>query len=331
MTSPLSMSWRRATLHAALLLPLLALSGCGDAATAVDPYYGTVDATAFDAKFLPSTDKKACPGGPCYAPQQGYAHGKAFFFYNLGAVGTKALGTLTPASAKTVFDFPTGCDGKTDFDAGSDAYPHDTQFPIFSALPLATTAFGVNVLPLVISHGVNNVTGNVCNDLKDAASIGPAGGPPGHFGATDGDVGPVLIRAVVDASAPLNPGTSGVKLTAQRGWYRGLQLSYLEGGEVPVDAKGNLAAMDGVILDPTSAGFFAKPTDAKVVLLPAVPGEAGYSPIVRLHDFTLPAGKLPGDYKGLCGGSLGACAASDLDVTTAKSAFNTIFIAASAP
>lgn len=332
MTSPSLTSWPRA-LRCALALSFVAsLPACGSAATDVDPYYGTIDATALDAKFLPATDRKTCPSGPCYAPQVGYAHGKPFYFYNLGAVPTKTLGTLTTAAAKPVYDFPTGCDAKLDFDAQRDAFPHDTQFPIFAALPLATSAFGVNVLPLYRSTGVNNLSGNVCNDLKDAASIGPAGGPPGHFGATAGDAGDVVLRAVVDASAPLNPGVSGLKLTTKRGWYRGLQLSYLEGGPVPVDDKGNLQAMDGVILDPSSAGFFSKPTDPRVVILPFVPGEAGYSPIVRLHDFVLPAGKAFGSITGLCSGDISdGCTATDLDPALAKSAFNTIFIVASAP
>jgi hypothetical protein len=115
----------------------------------------------------------------------------------------------------------------------------------------------------------------------------------------------------------------------QQGWYRGLMLGYLDGGQVPVDAQGQLVAMDGVLLSP--AGATSRPSDPKAVLLPFLPGEAGYSPIVRLRPFTLPAGKSLGAFTGLC--RAGAeCAASELDESQVTSpASLTLFIVASAP
>jgi hypothetical protein len=64
------------------------------------------------------------------------------------------------------------------------------------------------------------------------------------------------------------------------------------------------------------------------VLLPYQPGDAGYSPMVRLHDFH--SSKSAGFYKGVCPIGAATCPATYVKLSDATpSAFNTIFIAAS--
>ena len=328
-------SLNRTTLLATCLLNAFGLLafGCGaDAKNQPDPFYGVIDASALDAKLLPSTDKKVCPKGPCYPGQQGFAHGKPFYFYNLGALVTSTLPPLTASLAAPVFTLAQ-CAAGPAFDPQADAYPRDAQFPLFSALPLASPQPNVTVWPLVRQTPVLGASATVCNDLKDAGSIKREGtANPGRLGAFADAPAGVFLWAVVDqAGATLSPGSPSLKVAVTPGWFRGLLLGYLDGGKVPLDSAQGLVTMDGVILNPSTPGVFAKPTDSKVVLLPFVPGEAGYSPIVRLHGFTLPAGESPGRYTGICTTGVG-CAATDVDFTLAsKSAFNTLLIAASAP
>jgi hypothetical protein len=302
-----------------LLITALLAASCGRRASAGDPYNGVIDASVLDAKFLPVTDRKLCPSGNCYPGQEAYAHGASLFFYNLGAPVSSSLGTLTAAHAAPVFELGS-CVGDAAFDPQQDAFSNEKQLPVFSALPVASTST-TPVLPLVRVVPVVGRNGSACNELKDSASVGDSAGAPGE----------VKLRAVIDSlGAVLRPGSPKLKVGIEQGWFRGLLLGYLDGGTVPVDAKGNLVAMDGVILNPGDA-VFARPTDPRAVLLPFVPGESGYSPIVRLHGFTLPAGKALGDYTGICVSGVG-CGPNEVDYTLAsKSAFNTLFIAASAP
>jgi hypothetical protein len=57
--------------------------------------------------------------------------------------------------------------------------------------------------------------------------------------------------------------------------------------------------MGAAILNPSSSTF-SKPTDKDVVILPYAPGDPNYSPILTLHNYTLPSGKNFGDIKGIC-------------------------------
>src|SRR5262249_40859832 len=98
-----------------LLAALLAVVACGEASkNTPDPYRGTVDATAFDSRFLPSTDKTRCPSGPCYPYQLGYEGGNQIHFFNFGATQTKnfpvdqANATQIPVTlANTAYAFTT--------------------------------------------------------------------------------------------------------------------------------------------------------------------------------------------------------------------------------
>jgi hypothetical protein len=112
----------------------------------------------------------------------------------------------------------------------------------------------------------------------------------------------------------------------QYGWFEGLQFAYLNGGPVPENPQdsSSLAYMDGVLLDP--AGTFSKTTTAGAIILPAIPGEPGYSPMVRVHDFTMPAGAALGTYTSLCPTGIN-CAPNEVDMTQVQyPAFNTMFI-----
>lgn len=311
---------RRAALPLALIL-----GGCGAAPSQGDAYKGVIDGSALDAKLLPGK----CGSQPCYQQLTAYAKGSPVYFYLLGAQATSTLPPLKAANAPAVYRLPDGqCEPVAGYDPMRDAYPSQSQFPIFTALPTAARA-GVLVLPFVSVVDAVGAGGFPCNAVKDATSVATDGGT-GRFGLQpDPAKSPtVSLWAVVDPAAPLNPASPDSTLATAYGWYRGLLLTYLDGGPVPVSAGGELQAMDGVILDPAGVTTFAKPTDPKVVLLPYRPGEPGYSPIVRLHSWRLPAGRVGGDYTGLCLSGM-SCGPKEVNFTqAAPAAFNTIFIAA---
>jgi hypothetical protein len=295
-----------------LLAVLLALGACGEASkNAPDPYYGTVDTTAFDTRFVPSTNKTSCPNGACYPYQLGYEGGNQIHFFNFGATPTKnfpvdqAGATQIPvAVANSAYQFAE-CTPRP-YDTFADSFDPSVQFPIFAKLPLATTNTKAFLLPLAAVYAVDGVTGENCNDLKNASSIGPQIGPAGKFGAQASNVVQYHFWAPIDMTAQL-PATSQLCHTPGQvmyppntpvcpgGWYKGLQFEFLDGGQVPVDSSGmNLAYMDGAILD-AGAGSFTAVTAQNAVVLPHKPGDPGYSPIMRLFDYVLPAGYALGD------------------------------------
>ena len=303
---------------------MISLTSCGVSGPFVaDEYKGFVDASVFDAKFLPGR----CGGAPCYPSQQGFARGAPVFFYNLGSLSTATLPAIKAADLAPVFSFGPGrCKPNDDFQPMRDAYSLANQFPLFTALPLTSRVTGVVVNPFVNVVPISGTAPYVCNDLKDAQVVAYKGSVSRKFNVTaDETVTPQpQLWAAIDPTAPLAPSSPDFTLTVSYAWYKDLLLTYLDGGPVPVSDSGELVAMDGVILDPAGLTTFAKATDAKVVLLPFKRGEPGYSPIVRLHSWRLPAGKVPGDFTGICNGS--NCGDKDVDITTAAAvAFNTIF------
>jgi hypothetical protein len=305
------------------------LPACGNGSQA-DPYAGFVDATPFDPRYVAATDRTVCQGNPlCYAPQQGYAKGQPAYFYNVGAAGLGQLPKMNATTAQATihaFDFPHGCIVGPEFDERVDAYSQDVQYPIFDSLPLVAKP---PVLPIVAVSGIEAQHGNICNDLKDTRSIAPHG-PPGEggkFGAQVSGTPVYRLWAIIDPTAPVLTEQKGAMVLPPLGWYRGLLLSYLDGGVVPFDPNGTggqFAVMDGLLLQPNSGATQSKPTDPKVVLLPFVPGDTGYSPLVRLHNFILPAGKQPGDYTSICTGA--PCADNAADPTVAQAAQTMLFI-----
>jgi len=298
-----------------------------------DPYLGSIDPSVLDARLT------AFRG----AVQSGYGHGRAYSFYNFGTLAVSALPkdaagknqllpTLVP---NTSYDFAEGsCTPAGTYDPVQDAYWRETQFPVLSGLPLANTATGaLPVIPVFKVFGVSGTSGMTCNDLKSADSI-----TANKFGATASDT---LAR--YDMRVPFDPSTGLPSFPnqplqpADSAWYRGLLVEYFEAGPVPTDASGNLAAMEGVLVSTSTTASTA--TTAKAVLLPAFPGEAGYSPIVRLHEFTAPAGKALGDYTAVCSSSatafpaVPACTGNpvEIDVSKVTKVTNLLFIVGSNP
>jgi hypothetical protein len=108
-------------------------------------------------------------------------------------------------------------------------------------------------------------------------------------------------------------------------WFKGLLGFYVDGGPVPVDSTGNVIAMDGIIVNGSS---FANAFDANAVILPALPGEDAYSPVVRLRQFSAESGKKAGDYVGICATGATGCPGNYVKMESTTDSFNTIFIAA---
>lgn len=301
-----------------------------------DPYLGAVDPTAYDVKFQASTSKTACgtTPTPCYPIQQGYAGGAPVYFYNLGTVPVASLPKdangknqlASSVATNQVYDFPTACTPSGTFDIRVHQFARDVQYPIFSAIPLASTSSSVLVLPLAQVHTVSGLSGNTCNDLKTADSIND-----GKYGAQPSSSVDFQLRAAVDPTANFAPAPNAANVLAgSLAWYKGLTLSHISGGSIPVDAAGNLQPMEGAIV--TYGGTAAKPTDPKVIILPAAPGAPGFVPVVRLHEFTAPTGKTAGSYTGICA-TPPSCAGTEVDITTGPQATkvtNLLFIVGSA-
>ena len=349
----------------ALLVAILA--ACGGPVTrdgsGADPYNGVIDNTfgqpsftgtnttpqgALAAIFQPtsvaSTDRTTCNGArSCYLPVPGYVNGKVISFFVAGRIfGTKPPYTYpyAPSIADHGSDlgggwhadsFPHSCTAKP-YDQRLDAFKRDQQFPIANALPTnnANISGARPPVGVVAVYGVTGVSGETCNDLKYADSIANfTDSSAGSFGArrTEKPIG-YEVWMIFDPSVVVLSAAGGTVLDVPSFWFRGLLANYLSGGRIPQDAQGNLTGMDGVILDPTGSAF-ALPTDAKAVLLPYQPGDDGYSPIVRLHDYHLPSGKKLGDYTGVCPVGVTTCPANFVKLSDAGNVFNTILIAAS--
>ena len=316
----------------------------GALATAIQPVVITATGTA----------RNPCNGNAsCYFKTQGFAAGQPFHFFIAGNVAdTTPEPPFIPTCAIPGFDcvyspaiaihqgdggggwsadvFPHSCT-PAPFDPVNDAYRRDQQFPLVSALPLNNSALSGARPPVgvVAVHSVTGVAGETCNDLKYYENVGTPG-HPGHFGSVQtAAVSSYQVWMVFDPLLPVYTQSAGAPLTPDIFWFRGLQANYLSGGSIPVDANGNLVAIDGVILDPVAGGFEVPTTD-KSVLLPAQPGTPGFSPIVRLHDFRLPSGSKLGDFTGVCPIGTLSCPANFVDLSKAgTTAFNSMFIVAS--
>jgi hypothetical protein len=139
----------------------------------------------------------------------------------------------------------------------------------------------------------------------------------------------------------------------QHGWEAGLQLSFLNGGTVPLSPTNSSAfqVMDGAVIlphDPGSppstycaANQVACPSpiyNPANIILPAVPGDPGWSPIVRLHEFHVAAGVDVDSfgnfyntvYTAICTNP-GSCQPNEVDLTQALLATNVMFVVANNP
>jgi hypothetical protein len=317
-------------------------------------------ATQFQPTTPASSARSNCNGNTsCYIPQTGYANGQVISFFTAGVIKPLPFATLpsfVPKSCGTngfgcVYD-PSMADHRSDggggwhadlfphscapgsYDPVRDAYKRDQQFPIANALPVnnLTNTSALPPLGVVAIYGVTGVSGETCNDLKYSSSIGDKNNP-GHFGAKRSDSSIsyeawFVFDPVVAVLANVGPGAA--LLTPNTFWFNGLQASYLSGGPIPTDESGNLMAMDGITVD--YGNSFADPTSSRVVLLPYMPGDDGYSPIVRLHDFktskSLPSsGTAP--FVGICPIGAATCPDNFVKLSDSATVFNTIVIVAS--
>lgn len=283
------------------LMTALGAMSCGGPTSPADTYQGFIDAVGLDSKFQPNGATCAIPTvtdgsagkEKCYLPTKGAATGSDFYFQNLGYLlatdknlvkDAAGLIALPASTVKAIsYDFPEACTPGKAYDVRTDAFPQDVQYTLFDTLPLTNTATNSLVTPLVHVQPWTGVSGIHCNAIKDAQSL-----TGGTFGGAAGD-DTIALRAVIDITVVYNMPPAGTppEPPFSWGWYRGLQLAWLNGGTVPVGADGNLGMMDGVWLKPTTSG--AKPTDATAKLVfQSRPGDATWSPVVRLREIAAP-------------------------------------------
>lgn len=310
-----------------LVVALSAMS-CGDSEPTSDTFQGYIDASVLDSKFQP-TGK--CNGANCYAPQTVTVNSDPVVVYNLGLVANPDTGKAKPPPAitadgisTTVYDFPDGCISGHAYDQRFDAFALDSQYPVFTKLPVAnTSSTAPAVLPLmkVVSwHGSDKYD---CNAIKSAASV-----DKGTFNLTQQeDEAPVVALRFVISPVKVQL-ADGSEYTPPLGWYKGLLLNYLDAGQVPVDAQGNLVTMDGVLVNPAT-GTASTVTANNVLVLFARPGEVGWSPVVKLREFTAASTSKPSDYKSLCYDA--PCAATAVDMSKATKYTGTLFLTTGAP
>ncbi|MGQ0504324.1 MAG: hypothetical protein ACT4TC_03320 [Myxococcaceae bacterium] len=303
---------------------LIALCAACGPASSEDKYFGFVDASAFDGKF---TGPSCTGGGNCYQPQVARAGGAVVNFYNLGLVPAAALGkdaqlrpVLKPSlTAPVAYDFPDGCVAGKEFDARTDAFRRDAQYPVLTALPLATTSTTAPpVLPVVrVTRWTG--TGEVsCNAIKSAASV-----TKGTFGGAAEETPTPSLRAVIDGTLAVKPLTADLTYGAKSGWYNGLQLSYLDGGALTLDAEGNAVVIDAVLVH-TQGATASRITDANAVVFSVAPGSVpNASSIARVYELTTPMGVQRTAYTGLC--YVAPCAADQIDMTTLTKSTGLLF------
>lgn len=318
-----------------LALALSAMS-CGDSDPASDTFQGYIDASGLDTKFQPAGTCSS-GGGKCYVPQTLTVNGDPVLVYNLGLVANPDTTKAKPPPAITVdsiattaYDFPDGCIAGHAFDARTDAYALDEQYPVFTKLPVAnTSSTAPAVVPLmkVVSwHGSEKYD---CNAIKSATSV-----DKGNFTLTQQeDETPVVALRYIIAPSKVQL-ADGSEYAPPLGWYKGLLLNYLDAGQVPVQkiddpagAKYNLVTMDGVLVHPTTGTSAV--TANNVLVLFARPGEVGWSPVVKLREFTATGTSKPADYKSLCYDA--PCAAGTVDMSKATKYTGTLFLTTGAP
>ncbi|QRK11701.1 hypothetical protein JQX13_17495 [Archangium violaceum] len=292
---------------------------CGGSTEPGDPYMGFIDGTALDSKFqTPSTcGKEFKTKCTSYEPVKAYTGGEELSFYNLGYITNAPKDAdsrpVLPASAVkgTAYDFPEGCKTGKEYNQRTDAYREDMQYPVLDTLPLKDTSNGAMVLPLVKVQNWTGVSQYTCNAIKNAQSL-----RDGDFGGAAAEGESYALRAVIDMTyLPARPSAQAVY-----GWYRGLQLAYLDGGAVPVEADGNLKVMDGVWVKTSSA---TSPTAPGVrLVLQAKPGEEKWSPVVRLREVSG-----TGTYTRLCYDP--PCAEDAIDMTAKPTYTGVLFLVAS--
>lgn len=342
--------WRGAPAQAGAAIAALICAACGSPVDAPanasgDAYQGAADTSVLDGRLQPSASKAVCQGqAPCYAPVTGAVNGRPIRFYVAGLFtandAVKLPASLGPRQvARSAVDNSGGfsidtfrgspCTVGPAQDPVRDAFGTDRQYPVLLDLPVAPNAGSKNLTyPIATTYSVNGVRGQ-CNDLKTSASISPDPTAPGRNGA----VQPATpsgseVWLIGDPSATFFD-LAGNAAPMPLAWFRGLLIGAVggAGNAIPLDPAdtNRFRFMDGAIQNP--AGAFSSVTDAAAVVLPYAPGDAKYSPLVRLHNFTLPANRKVGDYKGIC--QPGAACPANFISDLSGAAFNTLFIVTS--
>jgi len=317
------------------LVAALSVVSCGDSEQVGDPFQGYIDTSVLDTKFQPAG---SCGSAKCYLPQTVTVNSDPVLVYNLGLVANPNTDKTKPPAAiladnlaASVYEFPEGCEAGKAYDPRTDAFDETKQYPVFTKLPTANTSSSAPpVLPLVKVVQWTGSGAYTCNALKSAVTL-----DKGEFSLQKQESYTVAMRPVIAAAeVRLSNGTS---YTPPLGWYKGLLLNYLDAGQVPVEqlplgTDGALVdavkTMDGVIVNPPT-GTASTVTANNVLVLFARPGEVGWSPVVRLREFTATTGTTPSSYKSLCYDA--PCAASSVDMSKATRYSGTLFLTTGAP
>jgi hypothetical protein len=308
-----------------LVLALSAVS-CGDSEQTGDTFQGYIDASGLDTKFQPAG---TCGSAKCYLTQTATVNADPVVFYNLGLVANPDTTKAKPPPAivaesltATAYDFPDGCIAGPAYDRRTDAFALDEQYPVFSKLPTANTSTTAPaVLPLMKVISFSGSDKYECNAIKSATSV-----DKGNFQLTQQEGNTVALRAIIAPAKVQRP--DGSEYLPPLGWYKGLLLNYLDAGQVPVDAQGNLVTMDGVLVNPAT-GTASAVTANNVLVLFARPGEVGWSPVVKLREFSAVGTAKPADYKSLCYDA--PCATTAVDMSKATKYTGTLFLTTGAP
>jgi hypothetical protein len=318
------------------LAAALSTVACGESTEEVgDTYQGTIDGSTLDSKFKPSSN--------AYSPVTAKVAGEPVAFYNLGVVPleVKKSGKVTTAGVPvdaserpylpaswvntTSYDLVDGCQvGKADFDFRNDDYPENVQWPLFDKLPLSVSSTTRPPVALVKVKRWTGTGSTQCNAIKDDTSL-----TEGVFGGAAEEGESLALRAIIDVAGTVKPLREGSAFTSTGGWYKGLQLAWLDGGPVTVvteeiaegKTSDNVKLMDGVLVSGASGS-----SDPAQYLFSAKPGDADWSPLVRLRTFTAPGGKKPSEYTGLC---TDECADTELRLTSANKFSGVLFIVGS--
>ncbi|ATB30285.1 hypothetical protein [Melittangium boletus] len=320
---------------------------CGPAQP-VDAYQGAMDGSALSANFRPPSicgEKKdtACT---TYQAVTANANQETLSFYNLGFLASNASGLVKDTAQRlslpvslvknNVYDVASECTAGKAFDVRTDAYREDVQYPVFDALPLGTTAV---LPPLVAVKTWTDASAYTCNAIKSHQSL-----QDGVFGGAEAEGQTYALRAVINIALAVQPPANNPAYVPAYGWYRGLQLAYLDGGAartevVDVDNKGSVSqvpvftAMDGVQVKAKQEDAAPTPANPGAVLVFAArPGTPEWSPVVRVRTFVVPAGKQPSDYTSLCYAAED-CPENSIDMKTlpVTNAAGLLFVVASNP
>ena len=288
------------------LVAALSVVSCGDSEQPGDSFQGYIDTSVLDTKFQPAG---SCGSAKCYLPQTVTVNADPVAVYNLGLIANPNTDKTKPPAAiiteslpTSVYEFPEGCEAGKPYDERTDAFDETTQYPVFTRLPVANTSSSAPpVLPLMKVVQWKGSGAYACNALKSAVTI-----DKGEYNLEKQEGYTVAMRPVIAAAEVRR--SNGTAYTPPLGWFKGLLLNYLDAGQVPteqqpVGPEGAMVdvvkTMDGVIVNPTT-GSASSVTANNVLVLFARPGEVGWSPVVKLREYTAPQGTTPASYRSLC-------------------------------